>query len=456
MARQNLGFARARDDLGTSLPADEIGRADGEGPLSLEGDVTLDEGCLIPVSDPLADDGLVELIYDARANQAALAVRNSDGSIRLVPQDGQADSLVRRELILLPSEVGEPSCTSQLLDQVAAFIHTYVDLELRHERVAAAYVLMTWVFDRFSAVPYLRALGAIGTGKTRFLLTVGSLCYRAIFAGGAVSPAAIFRAVDLYGGTLIIDEGDFRAAGMWTEMIKVLNSGYHRGLPALRAEPKGGVRAYAVFGPKILASRHRFADDALESRCITVRLRTTAREDILLLLPQSFWEEALALRNRLLRFRLDNYATIEAPAVRVQRGFEPRVSQILGALQPFLGDDGLLDDLRAEMQSSLVDVRADGVEADIAELIVTKGGELLIKVIRKHLLDHGEELSEKKIGLILRTNLGLGEYMRRTREGVVLLPLPSERLDDLAVRYGVNGSREKPARGLWFLRRGVA
>jgi hypothetical protein len=46
--------------------------------------------------------------------------------------------------------------------------------------------------------------------------------------------------------------------------------------------------------------------------------------------------------------------------------------------------------------------------------------------------------------------------MRRTREGVVLLPLPSERLDDLAVRYGVNGSREKPARGLWFLRRGVA
>jgi hypothetical protein len=421
--------------------------------MNFEDSADIEEGCQVSVTDPLADDGLVELIYDARAGMAIMVLRHSDGSIQALPQDGQADSLVRRELVLLPSEVGEPLSTSQLLDEVATFIHTYVDLDPRHERVAAAYALMTWVFGRFSAVPYLRALGTVGTGKTRFLLTVGSLCYRAIFAGGAVSPAAIFRAVDLYGGTLIIDEGDFRAAGMWTEMVKILNSGYHRGLPALRAEPQGGVRAYAVFGPKILASRRRFVDDALESRCITVPLRTTAREDIPLLLPECFWEEALALRNRLLRFRLDNYITIEAPAVRVQRSFEPRVSQILGALQPFLGDDGLLDDLRVEIQSSLVDVRADGVEADIAELLVTKGGELPIKVIRKHLLDRGEELSEKKIGLILRTNLGLGDYMRRTREGTVVLPIPQERLDDLAVRYGVNGSREKPARGLWLWRK---
>jgi hypothetical protein len=399
------------------------------------------------------DGELAELTYDARADEATLVVRHSDGSLELVPQDGQVDSLVRRELVLLPGEVGASASLPDLLDEVAGFVHTYVDLDPQHERVAAAYVLMTWVYDAFSAVPYLHALGPIGTGKTRFLLTVGSLCYRAILAGGAVSPAAIFRAVDRYRGTLIIDESDFKVAGIWAEILKILNSGYHRGLPALRAEPGGGVRAYAVFGPKMLASRRRFADDALESRCITVRLHTTSREDVPLMLPDHFWQKALALRNRLVRFRLDNLATIEAPAVHVQRGCEPRVSQILGALQPFLGDDGLLADLRSEMQNSLADVRSDGVAADIAALLIQKRGTLSLKDIASNLRKRGQDVTEKRIGSVLRNDLGLGDYVRRTRNGAVVLPLPEELLEDLAVRYGFDASTDKPARGLWLLRR---
>jgi hypothetical protein len=380
-------------------------------------------------------------------------VRHSDGSLELVPQDSEVDSLVRRELVLLPGEVGASASLPALLDEVAGFVHTYVDLDPQHERVAAAYVLMTWVYDAFSAVPYLHALGPIGTGKTRFLLTVGSLCYRAILAGGAVSPAAIFRAVDRYTGTLIIDESDFKVAGIWAEILKILNSGYHRGLPALRAESGGGVRAYTVYGPKILASRCRFPDDALESRCITVRLHTTGREDVPLMLPDRFWEQALALRNRLVRFRLDNLATIEAPAVHVQRGCEPRVSQILGALQPFLGDDGLLSELRAEMQNSLADVRSDGVAADIAALLIQKAGTLSLKDIASNLRKRGQDVTEKRIGSVLRNDLGLGHYVRHKRNGAVVLPLPEELLEDLATRYGVDDWQEKPARRLWLLRR---
>jgi hypothetical protein len=203
---------------------------------------SLDERRWVSPSDRLGDSdgGLTEPIYDAQTHTATLVVRHSDGSLELVPQDSEVDSLVRRELVLLPGEVGASASLPALLDEVAGFVHTYVDLDPQHERVAAAYVLMTWVYDAFSAVPYLHALGPIGTGKTRFLLTVGSLCYRAILAGGAVSPAAIFRAVDRYSGTLIIDESDFKLAGIWAEILKILNSGYHRGLPALRAESGGG------------------------------------------------------------------------------------------------------------------------------------------------------------------------------------------------------------------------
>jgi len=423
--------------------------------MDLQDATSLDERRWVSPSDRLGDSdgGLTEPIYDAQTHTATLVVRHSDGSLELVPQDSEVDSLVRRELVLLPGEVGASASLPDLLDEVAGFVHTYVDLDPQHERVAAAYVLMTWVYDAFSAVPYLHALGPIGTGKTRFLLTVGNLCYRAILAGGAVSPAAIFRAVDRYSGTLIIDESDFKLAGIWAEILKILNSGYHRGLPALRAESGGGVRAYTVFGPKILASRCRFPDEALESRCITVRLHTTSREDVPLMLPDRFWHEALALRNRLVRFRLDNLATIEAPAVHVQRGCEPRVSQILGALQPFLGDDGLLADLRSEMQNSLADVRSDGVAADIAALLIQKRGELPLKDVAVHLRKRGQDLTEKRIGCVLRNDLGVGHYVRHKRNGAVVLPLPEELLEDLATRYGVDDWQEKPARRLWLLRR---
>ena len=53
-----------------------------------------------PASGPLANSSLVELIYDARADRATVAVRHSGGSLKIGPQDGWVDgaSAVRRPL----------------------------------------------------------------------------------------------------------------------------------------------------------------------------------------------------------------------------------------------------------------------------------------------------------------------------------------------------------------------
>ena len=75
------------------------------------------------------------------------------------------------------------------------------------------YVLLTWVYNRFSSIPYLRVIGDYGSGKTR-LLQVLNICYKSIIASGNASEAPIFRLIDRYGGTLIIDEAEFK------EMIK--------------------------------------------------------------------------------------------------------------------------------------------------------------------------------------------------------------------------------------------
>src|SRR6266851_6547299 len=68
-----------------------------------------------------------------------------------------------------------------------------------------------------------------------------------------------------------VDEGDFRFSDERAEIIKILNNGNAKGFPVLRSEPslngkEYNPRAYAVFGPKLVATRGYFEDRALESR----------------------------------------------------------------------------------------------------------------------------------------------------------------------------------------------
>src|SRR5207249_4607427 len=94
---------------------------------------------------------------------------------------------------------------AELVADIAAFLHRYVDLSEVFEQLAAHYVLLTWLHDAFSELPYLRLRGDYGTGKTRGLIAIGSLCYKAFFAAGASTVSPIFHTMDRFGGTLILD-----------------------------------------------------------------------------------------------------------------------------------------------------------------------------------------------------------------------------------------------------------
>jgi hypothetical protein len=82
--------------------------------------------------------------------------------------------------------------------------------------------------DRFNEVPYLRAIGDFGSGKSRFIQSIGILCYKPVFTGGATTPSPIFRIVNEVHGTLIIDEADFKFSDMTSEIVKILNTGYQK------------------------------------------------------------------------------------------------------------------------------------------------------------------------------------------------------------------------------------
>ncbi len=275
----------------------------------------------------VAGDTLIELVFDHAKRETGLVVSrfgglwNIEREVKietgevLVPY-AATNNLISNECVLLPSMPVEYGLKEELLADVGAFLHRYVDLSPLFEDIAAHYVLLTWVHDAFGELPYLRLQGEYGTGKTRGLLAIGSLCYKPFFASGASSTSAIFRTMDVFGGTLILDEADLPYSDARADLVKIFNNGTVKGMPVLRTvqnrNKEFNPAAFKVFGPKVIAMRQGFEDPALESRFLTEETGTRPlRPDIPIHLPPSLKAEALELRNRLLHFRLCEFFKIK-------------------------------------------------------------------------------------------------------------------------------------------------
>src|SRR2546427_6050272 len=266
------------------------------------------------VSTVLPDGSLVEMVCQENrtlfcvSKEGALRYESSllvNGQ-RLVPYSPR-NNLLTNEVVLFPSEATEYESEQTLVEEIRAFIHRYVDVSPLFEQIASYYVLFSWVYDAFNELPYLRLRGDAGSGKTRFLLIVGSLCYKPIFASGASTVSPLFRILDSMRGTLIVDEGDFRFSDEKAELVKILNNGNGRGFPVLRSESVSArefsPRAYTVFGPKLIATRGYFQDRALESRCLTEETGGgKIRDDNTIHLTADYNSQALVLRNKVLMF----------------------------------------------------------------------------------------------------------------------------------------------------------
>ncbi|MDP3961081.1 MAG: DUF3854 domain-containing protein, partial [Pseudorhodobacter sp.] len=248
-----------------------------------------------------------------------------------------------------------------LFKEIRNFIHRYLELPADFEEIASLYVLLTWVYEFAPSIPYLRVIGDWGTGKTRFLQVVGAICFRPIFASGATTPAPIFRILEQFRGTLVLDEADFKDSAAWVEMVKLLNNGYRPGMPVLRADKENGKwypRSYQVFGPKLISTRFPFRDEALESRCLTAEMLPLTRDDIPRVLPPAFDKEVNELRSKLLTFRLANLTKLKGKTFGnelLEPNLQPRLQEILIPLKVMLNGDGAMAEALAGFVHRLQD-----------------------------------------------------------------------------------------------------
>jgi len=413
------------------------------------------------VSASLSDGSLVETIYRPEEDRTLFCVAK-DGEIRyetnildqgerLVPYSPK-NHMLRNEVVLLPSEPAEYESEEALVGAIRAHLRRYVDVSPLFEEIASYYVLFTWVYDAFNELPYLRLRGDTGSGKTRFLLTAGSLCYKPIFASGASTVSPLFRILDEVRGTLIVDEGDFRFSDEKAEIVKILNNGNARGFPVLRSESVQGKefrpRAYTVFGPKIVATRGYFQDRALESRCLTEEMGgRRLRDDIPINLTSEPRREARDIRNKLLTFRLRSLSSRQIDPTLVDRTIEPRLAQVFVPLMSIIENPEARDALRKlarEYNRELVTDRGLDTEAQVLDIIhllqTAYETELSIKEITNRFIERHEgeyawKITPKWIGTLIRRKLNL---KTQKRHGVfVIAPSEAPRLERLYEKYGI-------------------
>jgi len=411
------------------------------------------------------DGTLLEMLYNRKAAPQTTFARYKNGLVDYVDEDSdpitgtvyqpvKTGRIIQSHTIHFPSKSEEYGSEALLLGQIDDFISKYLVVSPFFHRICVYYILLSWVYDNFTVVPYLRVRADYGHGKSRFLKTVGSLCYKPIFCSGAATVSPIFRLIDTYRGTLIVDESDFTDSDEAHRVVKILNSGFQEGFPVLLTETLASNKleptSFDVFGPKLIASRHEFKDKALESRCITETMENKIGPDIPLDLPKTFWDEATLIRNQLLMWRFRKWGQIEIIESDLRRLVEPRLAQIMTPLMSIIDDQDIKDEFVEFMKDrnrQLIEDRGESLDGKVAQAVCDLWEDESIDVIRvkqiadatNNMLDNPKfEIKSRKTGEILRKTFNFN--MQRDGKGYFLERTDSnlEKLQNIARKHGID------------------
>jgi hypothetical protein len=276
-----------------------------------------------------------------------------------------------------------------------------------------------------------------------------------MFLAGATSDAYLFRVIELFNGTLVINEFERVNSDLQSQITIILNNGYEKGMPVGRVEgdKTREPRTFNVFCPKIFSTRKRFSDQALESRIISVPMRCTTRQDIPSFLDEIFWKEAERIRNKLLFYRFRNLNSLLLQEKENERKrnllsqLEPRLKQTLLPLMYVITDIALekqFVDFALKYQGQIVDARGNETPGLIFQKLydfykTSDDGKITVKNITDAVnVDIEKEkykLTSQRVGKIIREDLGFETH--KGTGGLYFVDISQKQLEYLVARYGV-------------------
>jgi len=268
---------------------------------------------IFPETDPLATAvsrlaALSALEYDrVREGEAkTLGVRLSTLD-RVVAQthfsaDTQSPAALVEELEPWPVPVEG----ALWLEQIHQLLIRHAVLPEGAASALALWVLGSYAYDAFRIWPKLCITSPEKRcGKTTLMEVLGGLCQRALVASG-ISPAAVFRVIEAWCPTLLIDEADTFLSGN-EELRGVINSGHTKsGAFVIRTvgddhEP----RRFSTWAPMAIAMI-RLPPGTILDRSLVIRLRRKLPGERVEKLSLDFAADNLPLRRQALRWARDH------------------------------------------------------------------------------------------------------------------------------------------------------
>jgi len=194
-------------------------------------------------------------------------------------------------------------CIHSLLNEIERTLCSYMSLPKGASTVVALWVAGTYVFNKFIIFPKLSIISPEKRcGKTTLLEVIDAFSCKSLLASN-ITPAAIFRVIDMYSPTLIIDEADTFISGRNDEMIGIINSG-HRKSSAKVIRVTGDShtpKAFSTWSPMALAAIKRLPS-TVEDRSVVIHLSRKMVSDKVQRMPVGLKDDCKVLREKLTKW----------------------------------------------------------------------------------------------------------------------------------------------------------
>jgi hypothetical protein len=213
-------------------------------------------------------------------------------------------------LFRLPEESPQPESDlngREIIRNIESHFKRYVVLPDRAALPIVLWVLITYDFHSFDALPYLLINSpAPRCGKTR-LLECLELTVHSPRRASNISEAGLFRLIEKERPTLLLDEAEtLNGKGERAEYLRqILNAGNRRGAKVTRCVGKGAeldVRDFTIFCPKVFAGIGNFPQTITDRAIVISMQRRRNTESVERFLYKRAEPECVRLKDSATRF----------------------------------------------------------------------------------------------------------------------------------------------------------
>jgi putative DNA primase/helicase len=359
------------------------------------------------------------------ADRLSIGVRTIEGLVkeaRPKESDTETDGDLFEDDTLEPWN--EPVAGEALFSEITALVGRHVILTDSQAVAVACWIVFSYGFETMRICPQILINSpSKRCGKSTLLELIMGLVHRPLPAAN-ISSAAIFRSIEAWKPTLLIDEADtFLNSKSNEEITGILNSGHNRSLAyVVRTQEVDGEHMpvrFSTFCPKVIAMIKAPVDTIIDRSIVItlVRKLSTQRIDPLAIDAADRMKDT---RRRLLRWVADNIDAVQYDVETVPTMANDRARQnwaVLAAFAQTLGSVAHTALLKAAEDLADTSTIEEDIETDlltdIRELVrEEKKNHVQSAVLVKELLkmkerpwgeiNRGKEMTENKLARLLK------------------------------------------------------